>query len=81
MQKIADKHQGEEKSFGEEWWRLPLNLFTTAKINELFEELWELFASGEPWKVADQAIDTLDSWPGDTAWRYFPIMIRGFDQC
>ena len=31
------------------------------KINELFEELWELFASGEPWKVADQAIDTLDS--------------------
>lgn len=62
VQKIADKHQGEEKEF----WRRVVALtfepfYDGQKINELFEELWELFASGEPWKVADQAIDTLDS--------------------
>jgi HAD superfamily hydrolase (TIGR01549 family) len=28
-------------------------------MDELFEELWELFARGEPWKLADQAVQTL----------------------
>ena len=62
VQKVADKHQGEEKEF----WRRVVALtfepfYDGQKIDELFEELWELFASGDPWKVADQAIDTLDS--------------------
>jgi REG-2-like HAD superfamily hydrolase len=28
-------------------------------MDELFEELWELFARGEHWKLADQAVQTL----------------------
>ena len=28
-------------------------------MDELFEELWELFARGEPWKLAEQAVQTL----------------------
>ena len=52
-----------------------------AKIDELFEELWELFSSGEPWKVADQAVETLKTLlAGIIAWRSFPIMIRDFVQ-
>ena len=58
--KIAHKHQGEEKEF----WRKVVNLtfrpfYSGDLMDELFEELWELFARGEPWKLADQAVQTL----------------------
>ena len=60
VQKIAHKHQGEEKEF----WRKVVNLtfqpsYSGDLMDELFEELWELFARGEPWKLADQAVQTL----------------------
>ena len=60
VQKIAQKHQGEEKEF----WRKVVKLTFQPScsgdvINELFEELWELFARGEPWKLAEQAVHTL----------------------
>ncbi len=62
VQKIAHKHQGEEKEF----WRRVVSItfkpfYEGTKIDELFEELWELFSSGEPWKVADQAVETLNT--------------------
>ena len=60
VQKIAHKHQGEEKEF----WRKVVKLtfqpsYSGDLMDELFEELWELFARGEPWKLADQAVQTL----------------------
>ena len=60
VQKIAHKHQGEEKEF----WRKVVKLtfqpsYSGDLMDELFEELWELFARGEPWKLADQAVKTL----------------------
>ncbi len=62
VQKIAHKHQGEEKEFWREVVTITFKPFYEgAKIDELFEELWELFSSGEPWKVADQAFETLDT--------------------
>ena len=62
VQKIVHKHQGEEKEFWRKVVTITFKPFCEgAKIDELFEELWELFAIGEPWKIADQAIETLDS--------------------
>lgn len=60
VQKIALKHQGEEKEF----WRKVVSLtfqpsYSGDLMDEIFEELWELFAKGEPWKLADQAVQTL----------------------
>ncbi|MAH25870.1 MAG: hypothetical protein CMI19_02785 [Opitutae bacterium] len=60
VQKIAHKQQGEEKEF----WRKVVELtfqpsYSGDLMDELFEELWELFARGEPWKLAEQAVQTL----------------------
>ena len=62
VQKIAHKHQGEEKEF----WRKVVELtfqpsYSGDLMDELFEDLWELFARGEPWKIAEQAVQTLTS--------------------
>ena len=60
VQKIACKHQGEEKEFWKEVVHLTfLPFYSGDLMDELFEELWELFASGEPWKLADEAVNTL----------------------
>ena len=60
VQKIAQKHQGEEKEFWRKVVKLTFQLSCSGDvINELFEELWELFARGEPWKLAEQAVHTL----------------------
>ena len=49
-----------------EFWRKVVELtfqpsYSGDLMDELFEELWELFARGEPWKIAEQAVQTLTS--------------------
>lgn len=62
VQKNAHKNQGEEKDFWREVVSLTFKPFHNGEpINGLFEELWDLFATGKPWRISDQAIPTLET--------------------
>ena len=62
VQKNARKNQGEEKDFWRKVVSLTFKPFHNGEpINELFEELWDLFATGKPWIISDQAISTLET--------------------
>lgn len=60
IQKGNQSFQGNEKEFWRKVVKLTFQPFTCQYNDEsLFEELWNLFASGEPWRLADHAVTTL----------------------
>ena len=60
VQKDSKITSGEEKDF---WKKVVLTVFEPYSekrdLDPLFEELWELFARGEHWRLAEGAKDTL----------------------
>lgn len=60
VQKDREITTGEEKDF---WRKVVFAVFEpysgTHNLDPLFEELWELFAQGEHWRLADNAKNTL----------------------
>lgn len=61
-QKTSHSLKGNEKEFWRKVVELTFQPFTSESSNSsLFEELWELFASGEPWRMADHAANTLST--------------------
>jgi len=61
VQKDRNLTSGEEKDF---WRQVVLEVFKPhagkRNLDPLFEELWEIFAQGEHWQLADGAKDTLN---------------------
>ena len=62
VQKDRNLTSGEEKDF---WRQVVFEVFKPhagkQNLDPLFEELWEIFARGEHWRLADDAKDTLNT--------------------